>query len=172
MNNVGKIKRVSVIVRAIWALMLIISFINIVLAFVYYGSNPENTFLMYMGLPAHEALSKWQVVFSAIVYLIAQIPLLLIYYLLYRLFHYFSQGELFSIKIVKLAKYIGVTTIVKAVIDVTSIYTLGYTFADYLTQAFNFKLDSFQVVMGIMVLVVSWIVGEAYKLKETSELTI
>ncbi len=114
-------------------------------------------------------------------FVVALIPLsidLLVLYFLIRLFMYFERGEIFSLENVKNIKRIGYTiflgqlfTIVYQLL-ITTVLTWNNP-APYRVAIFSFTGTNFGLLLAaLLIILVSWIMAEGYKLKEEQEYTI
>lgn len=178
----NKIQRISKFFK--WLFVLLFILLPIFYAFFWLHSPiPISSFIATSGLiPAGtQIMQPLSLETKMLSFTVALIPLsidLLVLYFLIRLFICFERGEIFALENVKNIKRIGYTILIGQLF--TIIYQLLITTvltwnnpAPYRVAIFSFTGTNFGLLLAaLLVILISWIMAEGYKLKEEQEYTI
>jgi len=103
--------------------------------------------------------------------------------LAYRLFHYYAQGDLFTPKVVRYLRWIGITSILLGIWNVSHevCMAVGGGFLKYPTTSHWDIMSWFQQILylfifnflpGFIIIFAAWIMDEGRKIQEEQELTV
>ena len=179
----NKIKRVSCLFKWLFQIGLIALPICVVVAWVI---APEPLF-MYNGAgidfiprayPILHPLSEMTKIFGCLISMIPNGIVMLVLYNLIRLFKLYEKGEIFSLSNVRLLRNIGYTVLIGQLLNpiYDALISLNLTWNNPHGQRFasvTFDGSNVGLIMtGVLVILISWIMIEACKLREEQQLTI
>lgn len=176
MNKIQKLSGILLIVfRVLFVLqpILLIAFWFNPSFWPAYGINliPDNIQILH-SLTALECFYGW---------LISLLPMaltMLIFYFFIKLFSFYRKGEIFTEKSISYIRNIGIVMLIEQLVGIFYEAILGFvlTFhnppghrlAEVSLSTYNVRY----IMTAIMVILVSWIMGEAVKLNEEQKYTV
>lgn len=187
-----KIQSVSLFFRVIFQILLVVLPLMLILAWVV-APEPLKclgglidisviprpyTNMHIQGMLILHTLTVTEKLFGFMVSLIPLVVQLVVLYFLIRLFRSYERGDIFSLKNVYSIRNIGYTLLIGQLLNplyeflMGIVLTLNNPGGQYYVAV---KLDqtNFGVVLtALLIVIVSWVMAEGYKLQEEQQLTI
>lgn len=193
-----KIRRVSLYFRMIFQLIFIALPVLLVVSWIY---APESLVLLHgiihldaipanysgmhvfssQGVPEKALLHTLSVSEKILGCLVSAIPMVVnmfILFMLIKLFRLYEKGEIFTVNNVKYLRNIGYALLIGQLIDPAYQFVMGivltlhnpphHRFASITLDQTNIGI----VFTALLVILISWIMLEAYKLREEQQLTV
>jgi hypothetical protein len=181
----NKIKRVSLFFRLLFQIMFVVLPLLLIVAWVV-APSAINLFGLDINLfPAHSypILHPLSVTTKVLGFLISMIPAgagLFVLYFLIKLFSLYEKGEIFSILNVTYIRNVGYTLLIGQLVNpfYDAFMSLALTWGNPPHQGLRFvtiTVDGTNVgifLTALLVILISWIMAEGYKLREEQQLTI
>lgn len=184
--QMNRIKHVSLFFRTVFQILFITLPIILVIAWV---TSPESLVIMdgfinmsFIPRPyINNILHSLTPMDRLLGFGISSMPMLVELYILYsliKLFGLYSKGEIFSVNNVKHIRNIGYALLITQVINpiyeglmgvaLTWHNPHGHRFAAFTLDQTNFGI----ILVGLIVILISWIMAEGCRLREEQQLTI
>jgi len=193
-----KIRRVSLYFRMIFQLIFIALPVLLIVSWIY---APESLVLLHgiihldaipanysgmhvfssQGVPEKALLHTLSVSEKILGCLVSAIPMVVnmfILFMLIKLFRLYEKGEIFTVNNVKYLRNIGYALLIGQLIDPAYQFVMGivltlhnpphHRFASITLDQTNIGI----VFTALLVILISWIMLEAYKLREEQQLTV
>ena len=182
----SKIKKVSCFFRVFFQLIFVVSPILLAVSWVYAPAE-LNLFIGMIRLDpipvsyTHGILHTLSPSEKLLGFLVSTIPLaveLFIVYSLIKLFRLYEQAEIFSLNNVRYLRNIGYALFVGQVINPFYQFVMGIVLTlnnpkGHRYAAFTFDQTNISLLlMGLLMILVSWIMAEGCKLHEEQQLTV
>lgn len=169
-KRLEKIRRLSLISKRICQGLFVLLTLLLVICFVGILVGGDSSITVFdLSLPLRSLLLYQRIILSLIGALGIAVPLKGLYHL-HRLFSGFSTGAIFTTQSASQIRQLGVTALLWVAVNLIWIAVV-FAFADrHISHAIYFRADS--IVIGVIVIVVSWFMEMAAELQEENELTI
>lgn len=181
----NKIHRTSKFFRMIFSLALVVMPIMMMIGW-YYAPTPisigHNTGFFINVIPKGVTVMHQLSAFTKFsAFAVSCIPLainLFICYMLIRLFRQFESNQLFTISNVRYIKRIGIGLLIGQLIQpfyqaaVSGILTIGNPAGHRIMIATFDGTNIGIILMAFLIILISWIISEGYKIKQENSLTI
>lgn len=177
-----KIKRISRFFRIVFQLAFVAMIVVQIIGWVYAPQPLRVYFGLINVIPGtYEHIVPQVLSFNTklCAFLLSTIPLtieLLAVYFLIKLFRLFEDGEIFSLRNVRYIRNVGYALLLNQVIDPFYQFFMGpiLTWNNHPhTAAITIDQTNFSMALtGLIIILISWIMAEAYKLREEQQLTI
>lgn len=181
----NKIQRVSLFFRVLFQIafvvlpiILAVEWLNAPNVYYFKGMIVANIFSHHYPI-----LGTFTVTKKLLGFLVDCIPLavnLLVLYFLIKLFRLYERGEIFSIKNVNYIRNIGYILLIGQCLHpiCDALMSIILTWNNHLYGAKRYIAITFSgtnlsiILIALLVILVSWIMAEGYKLREENQLTI
>ncbi len=182
----NKIKRVSLFFRIVFQFVFFALPVSLIISWIY----APNEFMFLAGIfkwnaipvAYHDAilhtLSVNEKIMGGLVSVIPLIVKMGIFYFLIKLFRLYEHGDIFSSKHVKYIRNIGYTLLIGQLIEPFYQFVMGFVLTLHNPPHHRYAaitLDQTNIGMlltALLVILISWIMAEGYRLREEQQLTI
>ena len=179
-----KIKRISFIFRVLFQIIFAVILFLPIIGWI----QAPQPFLFSIGsisvIP--EAYQKWIIqplgantkLLAFIVDMVPTIVELLIVYFLIKLFRLYEQGEIFSLKNVRYIRNVGYGLLIYQLLMPIRQFLLGFILTWHNPPGLRYAVVAINgtnvgiVLTALIIILISWIMAEGYKLREEQQLTI
>jgi len=182
----GHIKRVSCFFRILFQVAFLITIIFTIMAWLqlpeplhFFGKNANFVFsVIPKHLPILEPLRGTQKLCGFVLGLIPLAVHLAVLYYLIRLFSLYEEGKIFFMENVIATKRIGLLLALQQIINplyeimITPVLTWYNPVGQRVIEADFSNSNVGLLIMGLMIILVSWIMAEGCKLREEHDLTV
>lgn len=171
-----KIKAVSRFCKALFWLGFWVTPAAIILCWLTNGSVFHFQIHSFDNLPSIAQLPTVAKILGFSVTLIPTIVLMLVFYFTARLFNAYQSGKIFEMDNARCIRNIGIVIfvweLVRPIYDLLISYAFSFSTGKPIFQVAFDATTIGEVIIGILLIVIGWIMMEANKLKEEQEFTI
>jgi Protein of unknown function (DUF2975) len=182
----NKIQKVSLFFRIVFQMIFVALPILLIISWVYAPNEVVSMlgFVKLNAIPTSYAkailhtLTLQEKILGCLLSTIPMIIEMFVLYFLIKLFKLYEQGEIFSLQHVKLLRNIGYTLLITQIIEPFYQFFMGLVLTIHNPPHHRFAAVTLShtnigiLLTALLVILISWIMAEAYKLREEQQLTI
>lgn len=168
-RKLEKIQRFSRILRRICQAMFALMSLLLVICVVAVLAGGGTISFFDISLPLRSFAFHQRIVLAPIILLLIAVPLKGLYHL-QRLFGEYARGEIFTMESAGQIRQLGVTALLWPAANLLWIAVALALAHRHLPHSFYLRSDS--IVIGITVIVISWLMEMAAEIRQENELTI
>jgi hypothetical protein len=169
-EKLNKIKRISTLLRSVCTGLLTLTVLLFATAAicVLAGGNVTIAFID-ARIPVAPLALRSRLVLVGILAISMGVMAKGLYHL-YKLFGNYSRGDIFTTQAASQIRQLGITAILWSCVNIIRAFALSNITNTPLSMPYQLRLDS--VVIGVVIILVSWFMDAAAELREENDLTI
>lgn len=184
--TIQRIKKISKFFRILFQIAFVLQPILLCifgykLLFNHFMGFPQLNFTMIFFPPAKHVIFPLSPATRIYAFLLSTIPVIIseiMLYFLIKLFYLYEKAEIFTLQSVKYIKYVGYALLVRQIINPLYQFTSGAILTWNNPPGQHYAEITFTgsnlvtILIALLIILISWIMAEGYKLHEEQKYTI